>query len=67
MAEDNPGDIFLVRRALEKHNLDVDLARLRCALLTAPTWMSRLRARIFARSVFIPFAVRVFRNYSADC
>lgn len=25
MAEDNPGDVFLVRRALEKHNLDVDL------------------------------------------
>ena len=25
LAEDNPGDIFLVRRALEKHNLDVEL------------------------------------------
>jgi CheY-like chemotaxis protein len=25
LAEDNPGDVFLVRRALEMHELDVDL------------------------------------------
>jgi CheY-like chemotaxis protein len=25
LAEDNPGDVFLVRRALEKHGLSVDL------------------------------------------
>jgi chemotaxis family two-component system response regulator Rcp1 len=25
LAEDNPGDVFLVRRALEKHDLDVTL------------------------------------------
>jgi len=25
LAEDNPGDVFLVRRALEKHGLQVDL------------------------------------------